>query len=67
MENPLSRTKSYFSGRNFAKFHPEKKEKETLGGICACYPQIGGFSLKYWIEERKRRVGEHYSKSQMVL
>jgi hypothetical protein len=31
----------------------QKKRKETLGGVCACYPQIGGFSLKYWIEKHQ--------------
>jgi hypothetical protein len=27
MENPLYRSKSYFTIQNFAKFHQEKKEK----------------------------------------
>jgi hypothetical protein len=31
MENPLHRSKAYFSGRNLAKFRPEKNTDSTLG------------------------------------
>jgi hypothetical protein len=30
MKNPLYRSKSYFSGRNLAKFRQEKKKRKTL-------------------------------------
>ncbi len=34
MENPLSSSKSYFSGQNFAKVHPEKKKRNIGWSMC---------------------------------
>jgi hypothetical protein len=40
MENPLCRSKSYFTGQNFAKFRPKQREKTLLDYGLVIYIKI---------------------------